>query len=205
MHEKSSPLGIAAGPLLDLMTQQADAERASIIAASQSEAEAIHAQAQQEAASLRERTLRAVEAELSASAQRSRERAEAEAHMAVLTTKDTIASEILEAAKAELQRIASGPDVAVVIESLLAEVLDGAEDGVNVLAPAAHTGTVSAWLEANGRGHLQVVAAPELKDGVAIQDAAKTYRVTNTLSARFDRLESALRRSCIEQLFGGEN
>ena len=47
------------------MTQQADSQRADIDAASKREADAILAQAQQEATSLRERTLRAVEAELS--------------------------------------------------------------------------------------------------------------------------------------------
>lgn len=205
MHEKSSRQGIAAGPLLELMTQQVEAERAEIDAASQREADAIQAQAQQEATSLRERTLRAVEAELSAAALRSRERAEAEAQMAVLTTKDTITSEILAAAQAELEKIAEGPGMSAVIESLLAEVLEGVGDDVVVLAPVAHVDTVTAWLNAHDRGGLAVTPLAELKDGVAIQDPAKSYRVTNTLSARFSRQESASRRSCVEQLFGGEN
>ena len=205
MHEKSSRQGIAAGPLLELMTQQADSQRTDIDAASQREADAIVAQAQQEATSLRERTLRAVEAELSAASLRNRERAEAEAQMAVLTTKDTITSEILEAAQAQLVSVASGSGMSAVIESLLAEVLEGAADDVVVLAPAPHVSTAKAWLEANGRGQLQVDASNELKDGVAIQDAAKSYRVTNTLATRFARQESALRRICLEQLFGGEN
>lgn len=187
------------------MTQQADAERAEVVANAQAEAERIAAKARDEGTATRERALRTAEAELSAAAQRGRERAEAEAHMLVLTTKDTIASEILSDAQAELAKVSSGPEFTPVLESLLAEVLEGAGDDVVVLAPTAHVDTVKAWLEANGRGGLAVQPSPALKDGVAIQDAAKSYRVTNTLSTRFDRQESALRKLCLQQLFGGEN
>jgi len=187
------------------MTQQADAQRAEIVAAAQAEAARIDASARAEASDARERALRQAEADLSAAAQRGRERAEAEAHMLVLTTKDTIASEILGAAEAELAKIASGPGFASVLEQLLAEVLEGAPEQVVVLAPQAHADAVKAWLEANGRGGAEVVATSALSDGVAIQDAGQTWRVTNTLSARFARQEGALRKSCIQQLFGGEN
>lgn len=187
------------------MTQQADAERAEIVANAEAEAQRIAAKAREEGQAARERALRNAEAELSAAAQRGRERAEAEAHMLVLTTKDTIASEILADAQAALAKIGSGPDFKPVLESLLAEVLEGAGEDVVVLAPPAHLDTVKAWLEANGRGGLAVEAAPSLKDGVAIQDASKSYRVTNTLATRFVRQESALRKLCLQQLFGGEN
>lgn len=210
MHEHSSHSatahpGIAAGPLLALMAQQAEAQRAAITAAGKSEAEGVTRNAQQEGAASRERSLRAAEAELTAAAKRGRERAEAEAHMLVLTTKDTIASEILDAAQAELGRVASGPGFVPVLERLLAEVLDGAGSDIVVLAPPAHVDAVKSWLDANGRGGLEVVPTPSLKDGVAVQDAAKTYRITNTLTARFDRQEGALRKVCLQQLFGGEN
>jgi len=204
-HHSSSHSGIAAGPLLELMTQQAEAQRGEIVSQAKAEAGRIDAHARTEAADARERALRAAEADLAAAAQRGRERAEAEAHMLVLTTKDTIASEILGAAEAELARIASGADFKPVLEQLLAEVLDGAASDVVVLAPQAQVDTVKAWLEANGRAGTEVLATPGLSDGVAIQDAAQTYRVTNTLSARFARQEGALRKLCLQQLFGGEN
>ena len=205
MHEHSSQTGIAAGPLLELMSQQAEAQRSAITATGKAEAERINTQAQQEGAASRERSLRAAEAELTAAAQRGRERAEAEAHMLVLTTKDTIASEILDAAVAALAQLTSGPAFTPVLERLLAEVLEGTAGDIVVLAPPSYVDTVKSWLEANGRGGLEVVATSSLKDGVAIQDAAKTYRVTNTLSARFARQEGALRKLCLQQLFGGEN
>lgn len=206
MHEHSSShTGIAAGPLLALMTQQAEAERAGIVSQAEVEAARIVAQARDEANAARERALRTAEAELTAAAQRGRERAEAEAHMLVLTTKDTVASEILGAVQAELARVAAGPGFGAVLEQLLAEVLDGADNDIVVLAPPAHAAAVRSWLEANGRAALAVEEAPFLKDGVAIRDAARTYRVTNTLTTRFERLESALRRQAIESLFGGGN
>lgn len=206
MHaHSSSHTGIPAASLLELMTQQAEAQRSSTAAAGQAEADRILAQAQQESAASRERALRTAEAELSAAAQRGRERAEAEAHMLVLTTKDTLASEILAAAEASLAQAASGPDFSAVLASLLAEVLEGAPENIVVLAPVAHTDTVKSWLEANGRGGLSVQPSAFLKDGVAIQDAGQTFRVTNTLSARFHRQEGALRKLSLQQLFGGEN
>ncbi len=205
MHETSSHHGIDAAPLLALMTQQAEAERASTLAGAEAEAQRIAAKARDEGAATRERALRTAETELSVAAQRGRERAEAEAHMLVLTAKDTIASEILAAAQADLAKIASGPDFKSVLECLLAEVLEGAGDDVVVLVPPAQVDTVKAWLDANGRSGLAVQSTPALKDGVAIQDAAKSYRVTNTLSTRFERQESALRKLSLQRLFGGEN
>ena len=205
MHETTSNHGIDAAPLLELMAQQAEAARATTVADADAEAQRIAAKAREDAAATRERALRQAEAELSAAAQRGRERAEAEAHMLVLTTKDTIASEILADAQAELAEITSGPGFTAVLESLLAEVLQGASQDIVVLAPPAQVDTVKAWLDANGRGGLTVQPAPALKDGVAIQDASQSYRVTNTLTTRFERQEGALRKLSLERLFGGEN
>lgn len=205
MHEHSSNTGIDAAPLLELMTQQADAQARDITAAATEGAARILEQAQQESAAQRERALRAAEAELSAAAQRGRERAEAEAHMLVLTTKDAIVSEILGNAQAELQKAATGPEFPAVLASLLEEVLADAPAGAVVLAPPAHVDTVQSWLQANGRGEHPVQPLSGLNDGVAIQDAGQTFRVTNTLSSRYKRQESALRKYSLQQLFGGEN
>lgn len=205
MHAHSSHSGIPVGPLLVVMTQQAEAESARIAADAQAEAARIAAHAQQEAEAARQRALREAEAEIATAAKRSRERVEAKAHMLVLTAKDTLASEILDRAAAELRAVASQQDFKAVIERLLAEAFVDVTGNVIVLAPTAHVDAVKAWLEANGRGETPVEASTAFDDGIAIQDAGQTYRITNTLSARFKRQEGDLRRVCLQQLFGGEN
>ena len=64
-----------------------------------------------------------------------------------------------------------------------------------VLAPPAHADHCKQWLESHGYGHLAVEPTPSLTDGVAIQDPAKKFRFTNTLTARFNKREGALRKA----------
>lgn len=205
MHAHSSHSGIPVGPLLVVMTQQAEADSARIAADAQAEAARIAAHAQQEAEAARQRALREAEADIATAAKRNRERVEAKAHMLVLTSKDTLASEILDKASDDLRRSAAQPDFKQGIESLLAEAFADVNGNVIVLAPTAHVDAVKAWLEANGRGETEVRATTVFDDGIAIQDVGQTYRVTNTLSARFKRQEGELRKLCLQQLFGGEN
>ena len=49
---------------------------------------------------------------------------------------------------------------------------------------------------------MTVEPSAQVSDGVAVEDEAHTFRVTNTLTTRFERLESSLRRYCIQELFG---
>lgn len=186
------------------MTEQVTAQSAAITAKAKAEAEAILTASRQEGTTLRERSLRDIENELAAAAQRSKERAEAEAHMLVLTTKDTLASEILEAAQAELARTAQSDAFPAVLEALLDELLQEANGDVVVLAPPAHVETVKNLLAQKGKEVLAVEPLNGLNDGVAIQDRDQTYRVTNTLSARFTGQEGALRKLCLQKLFGQE-
>lgn len=193
-----------ATPLLDLMSQQAAVERERILAEAQREAEAIREAARREAEAQRRQMLAELDAELAQLARQDRERAEAEAHMRVLTTKDSVTAELLGGVQEELARLAEGGDFAGVLEALLDELLPEAPQGGVVLAPAAHAERVREWLAARGREDLSVRGLAGLKDGLAVQDAARSYRVTNTLSARFNGQEASLRKHCIGRLFGGD-
>lgn len=190
-------------PLLGLMTQQIEAEREALVSKAKAEAEQILKSAEARAKQRHEDSLAALSTELSAQARRSRERVEAETHMILLTTKDTITNELLEAVRNELNRLASSPEFEGVLEKLLAELLEDAPEGVVVLAPPANVDFCRSWLEANGKGGLPVEPLAGLKGGVAIQDSGRSFRVTNTLDARFLKQESALRKYCLTELFGG--
>lgn len=189
--------------LLELMTEQAARQSKEIVARARQEADAIREAARARSEGHRSDFLRVLESDLTGQARRSRERAEAAAHMVVLTTKDTITDEIMTRARAELQRIQSTPELPGIIDALLEELLrDAPKEGIVVLAHPQQTERVREWLKQHGYD-LPVEPLASLKDGVAIQDAEKSYRVTNTLSARLARLESDLRKGVIHDLFEG--
>jgi V/A-type H+-transporting ATPase subunit E len=191
-------------PILELMSQQIASDIEAVRAAAQSQAESVKADARTRAAKRREEMLAAVQAEVAEQQRRSRERAEAETEMVVLTTKDTVTDEVLTRVKEELARVASSAEFPKVLNALLAELMQEAPaDGV-VLVPPAHEAHCREWLKSHGHEGLEVRGTREMVDGVAVQDRDQTFRITNTLSARFQQLEPALRKHCVSRLFGGE-
>lgn len=189
-------------PILELMSRQIASERDTKLAAAKSSADRIKADARTRADARRRDLLAAVEQELSELKRRSHERAEAETEMIVLTTKDTVTDELLGRARAELNRVAASPDFSGVLDALLAELVqDAPADGI-VLVPVAHEAHCRAWLQENGHGDKEVLPQRDLIDGVAVQDKAHTFRITNTLSTRFQQLEPSLRKLCVAELFG---
>lgn len=192
-------------PLLELMTQQVARDREEVLARARSRAEAIRAEAEERNAAARTEALAALEQELEAAAQRVRGRAEAAAEMVIKTTKDAVTDDVLTEARTALARMVDDPGFPEVLEALLRELLDEEplESGT-ILAPPDHVDRVRGALEAAGRSGLQVEPSRRLRDGVAFQDPGRTYRVTNTLTSRFDRLEPQARKLALTQLFGGE-
>jgi vacuolar-type H+-ATPase subunit E/Vma4 len=187
-------------PLLKLMSADIAQQREEILSAAKREAEVIEVNAQKAGEQRHSSAIALVDAELCAMSDRVRGRAEAEAHMVLMTTKDTISDELLVSVEKELAAAATGAAFSGTLESLLAELMEeGPVDGV-VLAPVAYVEQCKQWLSKKGYKH-RVEAAAFLKDGVAIQDSTGTYRITNTLSARFEKTKSDLRKHCIDRLF----
>lgn len=193
-----------APPILKLMSEQADARRGEILARAEANASAIREAGQQRAQERLNAGLESLDRELEALAKRSRERAEAEAYMIEFTTRDTIADELLTRVEQRLREAAADKDFASTLEALLGELVQDVKPGMVVLAPPAHVDHVKKWLAANGHTDVEVQAEPSLKDGVAVQDAARSFRVTNTLTTRFRMQQDKLRRESLESLFGGE-
>lgn len=194
-----------AAPLLELMTQEVARQREELLAAASHEAEQLTRQARERAERRRAETLEAVEAELSAAGKRARERAEAAAHMVLMTTKDAIADALLTEVRERLRQLAEQPQFEGILRTLLAELMATvSKDGspLVVLAPPAHVALCQAWLAENGHGEIPVEPLKSLRDGVAIQDPARTFRTTNTLSLRFLKREGELRRFCLQELTG---
>lgn len=189
-------------PLLELMTGQIAAECDAKLEAARANAERITSESRTRADKRRADLLAAVEQEVTDLKRRSRERVEAETEMVILTTKDTVTDELLGRVRKELAGRAASTDFSDVLSAFLAELMPQAPaDGV-VLVPAAHEAHCRQWLADNGHGDMEVQPRKELTDGVAVQDKAQTFRITNTLSARFQQLEAQLRKYCVAELFG---
>jgi hypothetical protein len=61
---------------------------------------------------------------------------------------------------------------------------------------------VQNWLSGHGHAGMVVEASQEVWDGVALQDPARSYRISNTLTGRYGRVAQEARRLCMVKLFG---
>src|SRR5690606_38856391 len=99
-------------------------------------------------------------------------------------------------------RITNSAEFPALLEAMLAELMTVAEGDVVVLGPESHLDTVKNWLASNGREGVPVEASREMRDGVAVQDPQRTYRISNTLSGRFRSVREEARKQCMLGLFG---
>ena len=71
-----------------------------------------------------------------------------------------------------------------------------------VIVPVSFGDRAKAWLQNNGHGGATVQESTALRDGCAMQDAGRSYRVTTTLSSRLSKLQNEARKVCLDTLFG---
>jgi len=121
-----------------------------------------------------------------------------------LSMKNDAVEAVLAEVSAGIKRLVSGPDFPAVLERLLTELMSavGNEKNVQVLGPVSHVDLVKSWLSSHGHAGVHVEGSPEFWDGVAVQDPARTWRMSNTLTGRFARTDQAVRKHCMTALFG---
>lgn len=187
--------------LLETMAQQAAEECSQTVSHARDEQDAILREARAQSDARRETLLHTTADEMDALDKRWLLKGEAGAAKAALVVQNDAVREVLEGVRAEIGRMAEGPEFRAVIEALLAEVMAVAPENVIVLAPGPHVGHVRQWLGTNGYNGIPVEDAPALLDGVAVQDRERSFRISNTLSGRFARVEQAARKLCMETLF----
>lgn len=188
--------------LLDTMAGQVEQRCQERLVKARKEAEAIVAAAREKAAKQRSETLDRTNREMERLAERARELAALQVDLEALSMRHAVADEVLQSVHDELARIAEGPGFPAVLESLLAEVMRAAPPQAEIVAPVGRGDVCRDWLNANGHAGLPISESAALKDGVAVQDPARTFRVTNSLSARFQILENQARQVCLGTLFG---
>ena len=191
--------------LFETMTRQVDAECAQNLDAGRREAEAIETEARTKSRALRDATLEATQREVEMLKLRWEQKAEAEAAKAALLVRKETVEEVLSTIEGEIHSMVEGSDFPAVLDSLLAELMAAVSDNdVVLLAPESQADHVRDWLNANGRKSVSVETSSAMWDGVAVQDAVRTYRISNSLTMRFKRMESEIRKVCATTLFDSD-
>lgn len=188
--------------LLETMSQQVASQCDGNRELARQEADAIRAQARSECSASRDGALKATHAETQKLAEKWTLKGEAEAAKAELMVQNLAVEEVLEEVRSRIREVVESDKFGGVLEALLAEVMEIAPEGILVLAPEGHVDKVKSWLQANGNGAVNVEASATMWDGVAVQDPKKTFRISNTLTGRFSRVQDKSRSVCMTTLFG---
>jgi len=188
--------------LLDTMARQVAQKCEEHLAAARQKADATVAEARAKAESRRARALEQAHAEADRLAKRALELALRAAENETMSMEHAVADEVLMSAGVELDRLAAGERFPGILEGMLAELVQYSPKTGIILAHPAHVEVCRAWLQKKGADGYTVQADPDLVDGVAYQDAQHTYRITNSLGARFAKVQNEARRICLDTLFG---
>ncbi|MFP6582600.1 MAG: V-type ATP synthase subunit E family protein [Candidatus Hydrogenedentota bacterium] len=191
--------------LLETMTAQVTEECEGNRAAAQQEANAIKADAESESAAQRDTVQAGTDAEMERLDERWRQMAHAEASRADLMVKNDAVKAIMEKVQAEVRAIVAGGEFPGLLDALLTSLQSEINESVVVVGPESHVDHIKGWLASNGHAGVTVQGSAEMWDGVAVQDAERTYRISNTLSGRYGRVEQDARRLCMVKLFGNSS
>ncbi len=188
--------------VIESMSLQAAEQCESTRSEANREAEGIADKARAQSDALRDEALIATRHEMDALDELWRQKAEAEAAKAGLVMQNDAVRVVLDNVSEENHRIVASDEFPATLDVLLSELMAAAPADVVALAPPDHCGHVREWLANNRYEGVPVEGASSMWDGVAVQDRARTFRISNTLTGRFSRVEQQARRICMMALFG---
>lgn len=192
-------------PFLEAMTRTAREQCDRMLAEARREAEAIETEAKDRCVEERDNAIAEAKSRLARRRADARHAAETEANRIGRALEANVAEEVLAEAENAIRAVVESPDFPRIIETFLEEAVTGVDGNLQVLIPPAHATRVRRWLDAHGMADIEVVSEPDVTDGVMVQDVSRTFRITNTLTNRFDRLREKTRTRCIEILFRDGN
>jgi vacuolar-type H+-ATPase subunit E/Vma4 len=186
------------------MTRQVEAECADHLAKARAEADRILRDAQAKAAASRDAVLAAARTEIDRLDTLWKQKTEAESVRLELTMEKETVEAALAEVQSEIRKIAAGPNFGRILEQLAREVVNAVGDvkGLEALGPETQIEAVKKWFASAGHAGVSVKGTAEFWDGVALQDPQRSYRISNTLTGRFARVEQAARKHCMTALFG---
>jgi vacuolar-type H+-ATPase subunit E/Vma4 len=195
---------MASPALFETMTRQVEAECAEHLAKAKAEADRIVADAHTKARAAAEASLASAKAERDRLDSLWRQKADAEAVRLELAMKNDAVEAVLAEVSVGIKKLVDGPEFQTTLESLLSELMAAVagEKDVRVLGPVSKVDFIRTWLSSHGHSGVAVEGSPEFWDGVAVQDPARTWRVSNTLTTRFAHVDQAVRKHCMTALFG---
>jgi vacuolar-type H+-ATPase subunit E/Vma4 len=195
---------MSATALFATMTRQVEAESADHLAKARADAERILADARAKAAASREATLAAARAEVDRLDTLWKQKAQAESTRLELAMENDAVEAVLAKVREDVTRLAAGAEFQQILSRLLEQLMPAisGEKDVELLGDEKQLAHIRQWLSSHGHGSLDVKASGQFWDGVAAQDRRQTWRVSNTLRGRFERLEQAARKHCMTALFG---
>lgn len=183
------------------VAEQCDAHRA----VAQQEAEAIKAEATRQAQAKRDALVATNDVDMARLDERWRLMAHAEVSRADLVVKNDAVQAVLQKVESEIRTIVASDAFPGVLDALLTSLLNefqGDDASAVLIAPEAHVAHVKSWLSDHDHAAMAVEASAEIGDGVALQDPARTYRISNTLTGRYGRIGQEARRMCMVGMFG---
>jgi len=188
--------------LFDTMARQVADRCQAVLDAARAEAGSLLKEARERADHRRKEAVDAAERDVQRLADRARQLLAVEAEHESLTMEQSIADEILRSVGVELDKAAQSPKFPAIFDALLAELMAGAPNDATVTVPVSFGDRAKAWLQQHGLSGVTVVESAAMRDGCSMQDAAHTYRVTNSLSSRLGKLQNEARKVCLRALFG---
>lgn len=187
--------------LLETMAQRVEAECEGYRQEAQAEADGITAAARERAQAHYDEGVKRAESQIALQRKRAEDLAHGEAEKRVLAAQHAIAEDVLWSVADRLNGMATQDDFGNLVEALLAEAVAASSGDIVVVAPHAHVDRCQSWLSSNGREGVPVEGTDEFNDGIAVQDPARTYRITNTLSSRYAKFEPIARKRVMSKLF----
>lgn len=188
--------------LFDTMARQVADRCQAMLDAARAEAGVILKEAREHADQRRRDAVHAAEQEVQRLAERARQLLAVEAEHESLTMEQSIADEVLRSVSFELEKAAQSPKFPAIFDALLAELMTDAPKDALVTVPVSFGERAKTWLQQHGYPDVTVQESPSMRDGCSMQDAAHTYRVTNSLSSRLSKLQNEARKVCLRALFG---
>ncbi len=189
--------------MLDTMARQVADRCQAALDAARAEAGSILKEARDRADQRRKAAVSAADRDAQRLAERARQLLAVEAEHETLIIEQSIADEILRSVGFELDKVAQLPKFAAIFDALLAELMADAPKDALVTVPVSFGDRTTAWLHQRGLAGVTARESAAMRDGCAMQDAARTYRVTNSLSSRLSKLQNEARKACLNALFGG--
>ena len=190
--------------LADTMAKQVAAECETNRNQAQTQADDILSEAKSQADADRTSIMEETERSIHILDERWKLMAHAEASRAELSIKNDAVEAVMDTVRAEIERLVASDEFQDVLDLLLPSLMTAAADDSVVLGPEKHIEHVKAWLSSNGHSTRDVKISSELWDGVALEDPKHTYRISNTLTGRYGRVEQQARKLCMQNLFGSD-